>query len=142
MYIQYITYNFSTAIGPHVCDSWNITKQKKIEKIMQCPLIKSPPLWYGSDFFSYKRYYYAFIVQKCKKHTFFEWNGNCSLTWGDKNCRRGLCKSQPNSNGEKHPNKEGCSHTKLQNMTMLKPQSMMMLWNNDGKINNDFTSFP
>jgi hypothetical protein len=27
-------------------------------------------------------------------------------------------------------------------MTMLKPQSMMMLWNNDGKINNDFTSFP
>jgi len=53
MYIQYITYNFSTVIGLHVCDSWNITKQKKIGKIMQCPFIKSP-LWYGSDFFPTK----------------------------------------------------------------------------------------
>jgi hypothetical protein len=34
MYIQYITYSFSTTIGPHVCGSLNITKQKKIEKIM------------------------------------------------------------------------------------------------------------
>jgi len=35
------------AIGLHVCDSWNITKQKEIEKIMQCPSLKSPFLWYG-----------------------------------------------------------------------------------------------
>jgi hypothetical protein len=34
MYIYYITYKFSIAIRPHVCGSWNITKQKKIEKIM------------------------------------------------------------------------------------------------------------
>jgi hypothetical protein len=44
MYIQYITYNFSMVIEPHVCGSWNITKQKKIEKLIQCPSIKSPPL--------------------------------------------------------------------------------------------------
>jgi hypothetical protein len=50
MYIDYITYSFSVAIMPHVYDSWNITKQKKFEKAMQCPSIKSPPLWYGSDF--------------------------------------------------------------------------------------------
>jgi hypothetical protein len=61
------------AIRPHVCGSWNITKQKKIEKIMKCPFIKSPPLWYGSGCFPIN-YYYAFIVQKCTKHTFFEWN--------------------------------------------------------------------
>jgi hypothetical protein len=30
MYIQYITYKFLTTVGPHVCDSWNITKQKRI----------------------------------------------------------------------------------------------------------------
>jgi len=41
---------------------------------MQCPSIKSPPLWYGSGFFLKQRYYYAFIVQKCKTHKFFEWN--------------------------------------------------------------------
>jgi hypothetical protein len=45
MYTKYITYNFWTAIGPHVYDSWNIIKQKKFEKIIQCPSIKSPPLW-------------------------------------------------------------------------------------------------
>jgi hypothetical protein len=39
------------AIGLHVCDSWNITKQNRIEKIIQCPFIKSPPLQYGSGFF-------------------------------------------------------------------------------------------
>jgi len=50
MYIEYITYNFSMAIGPHVCDPWNIAKQKKTKKIMQCPFIKSL-LWYGSGFF-------------------------------------------------------------------------------------------
>jgi hypothetical protein len=62
------------AIGPHVCGSWNITKQKKIEKLMQCPSIKSPPLWYGSDFYPIYIYIYiynAFIVQKCKNHIFF-----------------------------------------------------------------------
>jgi len=55
----------------HVCGSWNITKQKKIEKIMQCPFVKSPPLWYGSGFFFEKINYYAFIVQKYKKHIVF-----------------------------------------------------------------------
>jgi hypothetical protein len=43
---------------------------KEIEKIIQCPFIKSPPLRYGSGFFLKKSYCYAFIVQKCKKHTF------------------------------------------------------------------------
>jgi hypothetical protein len=74
MYIEYITYNFSMAIGPHVDDSWNITKQKKIEKIMQCPSIKSPPLWYGSGFFFKIRYYYALIIKQMQKNTFFEQN--------------------------------------------------------------------
>jgi hypothetical protein len=32
------------AIGLHVYDLLKITKQKKIEKIMQDPSIKSPPL--------------------------------------------------------------------------------------------------
>jgi len=32
MYVEYIIYSFSTAIGPHLCGSWNIIKQKKIEK--------------------------------------------------------------------------------------------------------------
>jgi hypothetical protein len=50
------------------------TKQKKIETIMQCPSIKSPPLSYGSGFFPRTRYYCAFIVQKCKKHTFLKSN--------------------------------------------------------------------
>jgi hypothetical protein len=70
MYIQYITHSFSTAIRPHVCDSWNITKDNKIEKIIQCPSIKSPPFWYGSGFFKKYIYYYALIVQKCNKHIF------------------------------------------------------------------------
>jgi hypothetical protein len=74
MYTNYITYNFSIAIGPHICDSWNITKEKEIEKIMQCLSIKSPPLWYGSGFFLKGRYYYAFIGKKKQKNTFFEWN--------------------------------------------------------------------
>jgi hypothetical protein len=52
MYIQYITYSFSTAIGLHVCGSLNIIKLKKIEKIMQCPSIKYPPLGYGNGFVS------------------------------------------------------------------------------------------
>jgi hypothetical protein len=71
MYIKYITYRFSTTTGPHVCDSWNITKQKKIEKIIQYPFIKSSPLWYGSGFFFKKRYYYAFIVEQMQEDIFF-----------------------------------------------------------------------
>jgi hypothetical protein len=74
MYIEYIIYQFFTTIGPHVCGSWNITKQKKTKKIMQCPYVKFPPLWYGSDLKRRRRYYYTFIAQKYKKTTFFEWN--------------------------------------------------------------------
>jgi len=62
MYTQYITYSFSTTIGFHVCDSWNITKQKEIEKKMHCPFINSPSLWYGSGFSLKGRYYYAFVT--------------------------------------------------------------------------------
>jgi len=69
MYIQYITYSFSMAIGPHVCGSWNITKQKKNERIMQCPFIKSLFLWYGSGFFL-KIYIYALLFKNAK-NTFF-----------------------------------------------------------------------
>jgi hypothetical protein len=55
------------AIKPHVYDSCNITKQKKIEKIMQCPSIKSPPFLYGSGFFLKIKYYYAFITKQMPK---------------------------------------------------------------------------
>jgi hypothetical protein len=74
MYIEYITYSFSMAIRPHVYDSWNITKQNHFEKIMQCPSIKSLPLWYGNGFFLKRRYYDAFIIKQMKKNIFFEWN--------------------------------------------------------------------
>jgi hypothetical protein len=74
MYTQYITSNFSIAIGLHVCDSWNIIKQKEIEKTMQCPSIKSPFLLYGNGFCFKRRYYYAFNIKKMSKNTFFEWN--------------------------------------------------------------------
>ncbi len=74
MYTQYITYSFSTTIGSHVCDLWNITKQKEIEKIMQCSFIKSPFSLYGNGFFLKGIYYYAFITKKMQKNTFFEWN--------------------------------------------------------------------
>jgi hypothetical protein len=47
-----------------------LPNKRKFEKIMQCPSIKFLPLWYGSDCFPKNIYYYAFIVQKCKKHTF------------------------------------------------------------------------
>jgi len=40
-----IIYSFSMTIGLRVYDSWNITKQKKIEKITQWPFIKSPPFY-------------------------------------------------------------------------------------------------
>jgi hypothetical protein len=71
MYTKYyITFSFSTTIGLHVYDSWNITKQKKIEKIMWFPFIKSPPLWYGSGFSLRYIYYYAFITKQMQKNTF------------------------------------------------------------------------
>jgi hypothetical protein len=72
MYTQYKTYSFSMTIRPHACDSWNITKQKEIEKIMQCLSIKSHSLWYGSGFVLKGRCYYAFITKKMpKKHIFW-----------------------------------------------------------------------
>ncbi len=71
MYTKCITYNFSTAIGPHVSDSWNITKQKEIENIMQFSSIKSHILWYGSGFFLKGKYYYALIARKMKKKHIF-----------------------------------------------------------------------
>jgi hypothetical protein len=70
MYTKYITYSFLTAIGPHVYDSSNIAKQKKIEKIMQCPSIKSPFLWYGSGFFLKKNIIMHSLLNKCKKTHF------------------------------------------------------------------------
>jgi hypothetical protein len=54
------------AIGPHVCGSWNITKQKKIGKLMQWPSIKSPPIWYGNDFFPIYIMYLLFKNEKIK----------------------------------------------------------------------------
>jgi hypothetical protein len=72
MYTKYIIYNISTTIAPHVYDSWSITKQKKIEKIMQFSSIKSPPFLYGSGFFLKIRYYYAFITKtNANKHIFW-----------------------------------------------------------------------
>jgi hypothetical protein len=71
MYTQHITYSFSTAIRPHVYDSWNIAKQKEIENIMQCPSIKSCSLWYGSDFLLKGRCYYAFITKNMQENIFF-----------------------------------------------------------------------
>jgi hypothetical protein len=39
---------------------------------MQCPTIKSLPLWYGSGFLLKIRYYYAFITKQMqKKHIFW-----------------------------------------------------------------------
>jgi hypothetical protein len=70
MYIQYIIYSFSMAIKLHVCGSLNITKLKKIEKKMQCPSIKSPPLWYGNVFF-YNIYIIMDLLFKNEKHTHF-----------------------------------------------------------------------
>jgi hypothetical protein len=69
MYTKYITYYFLATIGPHVYDSWNITKQKKIEKIIS---IKSFPFWYGSGFFFKIKYHYAFITKQMQENTFFE----------------------------------------------------------------------
>ncbi len=70
MYIKYIIYSFSTATKPHVCGSSNITKQKKIEKIIQWPFIKAPPLWYGSGIFILKNII-MHLLFKNTKNTFF-----------------------------------------------------------------------
>jgi hypothetical protein len=43
---------------------------KEIEKLMQCPSKKSPPLWYSSGFFLKGTYYYAFIAKKMQKTHF------------------------------------------------------------------------
>jgi hypothetical protein len=49
-----------------------LPKKRKIEKIMQCPFIKSLPLWYGNGFFLKLKYYYAFITKQMqKKHIFW-----------------------------------------------------------------------
>jgi hypothetical protein len=65
----HIIYNlhFLTAIVPHVCDSWNINKQRKTKKLMQCSITTFPLLSHGSGFFLKREYYYAFIVLKCQK---------------------------------------------------------------------------
>jgi len=62
VYVQNVLIIFSTTIGPHIYGSWNITKHMKIEKLMQCPSIKSPPVWYCNVFFLKRRYDYAFIA--------------------------------------------------------------------------------
>jgi hypothetical protein len=47
------------------------TKQKKNEKIILCPLVKYSHFSYGNGLFP-KNIYYAFIVHKMQKNTFFE----------------------------------------------------------------------
>jgi len=59
------------AIRPHVCGSWNITKQKKIEKIMQYPSIKSPTIWYGGGLFLKRDIIMHSLLNKCRKHIFW-----------------------------------------------------------------------
>jgi hypothetical protein len=71
MYIKYIIDKILMAIGPHVFYSWNITKQTKTEKMIQCSFVKSPPFSYG-NFFSFKNNNNAFIIKMQKKHI-FEW---------------------------------------------------------------------
>jgi hypothetical protein len=51
------------AIGLYACTSQNITKQKNIEKIMQCPFIKFLSFLYGSDVFLKRIDYYEFILK-------------------------------------------------------------------------------
>ncbi len=70
MYIEYITYNFSMTMGPHVCDSWNISKQKEIKKIMQCPFIKSPPFDMVMVFSWKEDVIMHSLLKKCKNTLF------------------------------------------------------------------------
>jgi hypothetical protein len=86
MYTKYIIYNFLATIGPHVYDSWNITKKNKIEKIMQCPSIKSPPFWYGSGFFLKNDIIMHSLLKKCKKIHFLK--GISSKNFKFQNCPR------------------------------------------------------
>jgi hypothetical protein len=67
----YKIYIILDAIRPHFCDSRNITKQKKMEKIMQCLSIKSPLLYNN---FLKEEIYYTFILLKIFSNRFFEWN--------------------------------------------------------------------
>jgi len=46
-------------------------QQNKIEKIMYCPSINSPPLWYGNGFFQFFKNYAFIIKQMQKKHIFW-----------------------------------------------------------------------
>jgi len=63
--------NFLSAIRFHVCDSEDITKQKKSKKTMQCPTIKSLFLSFGIGFFFKYIKDFAFIAEKNeKKHIF------------------------------------------------------------------------
>jgi hypothetical protein len=73
MYTNYITYSFSTTIGPNMfMIHETLPKKTKVEKMMQYLSIKSPLLWYGSGFILKIRYYYAFIAKQMQKNTFFE----------------------------------------------------------------------
>jgi len=54
------------AIRPHVCDSWNITKQKEIEKTMHCSSIESPTIWYGGGFSWKEDVIMHSLQKKCK----------------------------------------------------------------------------
>jgi hypothetical protein len=69
MYTKYIFYSFSMAIGLHVCDSWHITKQKEIEKIVQCPSFIS--LWYGSGVFPKMKILLCIHCLKMQKNMFW-----------------------------------------------------------------------
>jgi len=54
-----------------VCGSWNITKQKKIEKKRSNAMqsIKSPPPWYGSGYFLLKNIIMHLLLKMKKKNT-------------------------------------------------------------------------
>jgi hypothetical protein len=68
MYINYITYNCLMAIRHGCLWFMKYYETKDNWKRNATQSIKSPPLWYCSGLFPLKRrYYYAFIAQKCKK---------------------------------------------------------------------------
>jgi hypothetical protein len=70
MYIKYIIEFFLMAIGPHVFYSWNITKQMKTEKMIQCSFVKSPLLSYG-NVFSFNFFFHEFIIKNAQKTHFW-----------------------------------------------------------------------
>jgi len=72
MYIQYIIYNFSMAIRPYVCGSWNITKQENWEKNAMS-IYKSPFYIYGNGFSPKKKTSLCIYCSKMKEKHFFEW---------------------------------------------------------------------